>query len=195
MKRVLLSVAMIVGATAAIAPIASAQSNGSSRSDGFSERYGILAEKNIFVKNRPPTRTGSRNTSERPRRTEEQHVLTGITIQEGRNVAFIENTGTHTTERVVQGASIAGGKITDVKLDSLEFETNGKKVRVAVGRNLLGDAYSGSSATSSSSSGSSGSTTTAPSGSGGGSTPPRADEANMSIEERMKRARERALGK
>ena len=176
------------------APAAAAAPPPPARSDAFADRYGILAEKNIFVRNRPPTRKGGTPAADRPRRAEEALILTGITIQQGRNVAFIENTATRSTERVVQGATIAGGKIVEIELDGLEFEAGGRRVRVAVGRNLLGDVSSGGGGSATAPR--SGTATTAPPGTGAGGAPAAApaDEANLSVEERMKRARERLLG-
>jgi hypothetical protein len=167
------------------------------RVDEYAERYGILTDKNIFVRNRPPTRKGGPPTAERPRRPEESFVLTGLTLQEGRNVAFIENTATRTTERVVQGASIAGGKIIDVRFDSLEFETGGSRFRVGIGRNLLGDVSRGSNGGGSAAANSSSPSTTAPAGgtaSGSNAAAPSVDDANLSVEERMKRDRAKLLG-
>ena len=110
--------------------------------EDFAGRYGILTEKNIFVRNRPPTRAAARPiVSAGPRRPEESLVLTGIAIQEGRHVAFIENSATRSTQRLMPGDTVAGGKVVAVDFDGLEFESNGQKVRVAIGRNFLGTTF------------------------------------------------------
>jgi hypothetical protein len=111
------------------------------RPEDFGDRYGILNDKNIFLRGRPPTRRPGERSSRAARRREEEFLVTGFALQEGRRVALIENTATRSTQRVVQGESIAGGKITEVKFDSLEFETGGKQFKVAIGHNLLGETF------------------------------------------------------
>jgi hypothetical protein len=176
---------------------AQAQSRGP---EDYGSRYGLITEKNIFVRNRPPTRSGSRNNarSSAPRRPEESFVLRGVTLQEGRNVAFVENTATQSTQRLVAGDAVAGGKIVAMQYDSLEFESNGRREHIRIGRNLLGDMYSGGAGGSSSPFATTSPTTgptTGPSGGAGGSadtaakgpeTPPLPNAENLSLEERMK---------
>ncbi len=115
------------------------------RLEDFTGHYALLAEKNIFIKNRPPTRVAVVEVPVVvPARPEATLVLTGIAIQEGRHVAFLENTATHATQRLVPGDAIAGlpnGKVLAVTFDAFEFESGGKPVQIALGRNLLGDVY------------------------------------------------------
>jgi hypothetical protein len=66
-------------------------------------------------------------------------VLTGIALQEGRHVAFIEDSAAHSTKRLVPGDAVAGGSIVAVSIDSVEFEAGGKRIHIPVGRNLLGE--------------------------------------------------------
>jgi hypothetical protein len=105
---------------------------------GFSDRYAILSEKNIFVRNRPATRLpGERRGT--TRRQEETMVLTGIALQEGRHVAFLEDSAARQTRRLVPGDQVAGGTIAGVSFDSMDFDLAGKRIHIPVGRNLLGE--------------------------------------------------------
>jgi hypothetical protein len=159
----------------------------------FSDRYEILTEKNIFLRNRPRARSTSRAPSG-PRRVEETFVLTGIALQEGRHVAFIENSGTRATQRLLPGEAVAGGKVISVELDSLEFESKGRRFRVAIGRNLLGDVFVAETPTATSP-GADPSSAPTSAGSSGGATPPLAGgDADLSAEERMKRRRQQLGG-
>ena len=172
------------------------------RSQDFSERYAVLADKNIFVRNRPPTRRGSSGQSA-PARPEAMHVLTGITLQEGRHVAFIENTGTRSTQRLLPGESVAGGKVIGVTFDELEFEINGQRVKVRVGRNLLGDVATAPpppAAPAVAATGSNGAAT-APAGAppsanadAGPPPPPLPGDPSMSPEERLRLRRQQQMG-
>src|SRR4051812_41201133 len=109
-----------VGTTWLVPGRASAQRRSSN--DDFSEGYALLTDKNIFVRNRPPMRSGSRSSSGdsrgRTRRPEESFVLTGIALQEGRRVAFIEDSAARVTKRMLPGETVAGGKIESVNFDS-----------------------------------------------------------------------------
>lgn len=124
------------------------------RPPDYRERYGVLVERNIFLRNRsrPPARTPTTNSSEsgtRPsRRPEQSYLLTGIVMEEGRRIAFIENTSTSSTERLAVGASIAGGKIIDVDFHHLEFESaSGQRSKVEIGKTLAGGERSSSGGT------------------------------------------------
>jgi hypothetical protein len=121
-------------APVAAAPVAPAPSP----TANFGDRYAILADKNIFVRNRPATRTPGAQRSV-TRRVEETMVLTGIALQEGRHVAFLEDSAAHQTKRLLPGDQIAGGTITEVSIDSMEFEAGGKRIHIPIGRNLLGE--------------------------------------------------------
>jgi hypothetical protein len=117
------------------------------RREDFAAQYAVVYEKNIFLRDRPtyyaaglePRANTGAATPAAPRRPEESYVVTGIALQEGRQVAFIENTASGETDRVLDGESVATGKVVAIEPDALEFELNGKRTRVAIGRNLVGD--------------------------------------------------------
>ena len=188
----------LAGATAAVAQngrdaARPAPAPAAQPAEDFAGRYGILTEKNIFVRNRPPTRRGGAPVvSSGPRRPEESLVLTGIAIQEGRHVAFIENRATRSTQRLKPGDTVADGKVVAIDFDGLDFESNGQKVRVAVGRNFLGTNFVAGSSTNGGNGGAATGPTTgnsaAPAGGGGGG-------GNMSeIERRMRERRQQSGG-
>lgn len=154
------------------------------------DRYAALTSKNIFMKDRRPPRAPSTQQSQPtfarpPERTPQQtYRLTGLALQEGRNVAFIEDIRSGKTERKVQGDAVAGGTIVQVDLDALEYEADGKRVRVGIGYDLTGAVASPISVAESSSS----SPTTQPSGAG--STPAvDPNDPTLSIIERLKAQR------
>jgi type II secretory pathway component PulC len=176
----------------------------------YSEKYAALEEKNIFQKTRVrrDVRTSSQQRSDQPprttgsepsrRRIEESFVLTGITMQEGRHVAFVENTSAYTTSRLTPGEAVAGGKIVTVERDHVEYETNGQRTRVEIGHNFAGglaavtSPASGSSTamtitgTSSAASGTASTqSTTGPTTATAGAAPD-PNNPNLNIEERMR---------
>jgi hypothetical protein len=156
-------------------------------------RYAILADKNIFVRNRPPTRTITNRGPSSPRRTEEAFLLTGFALQEGRRVAFIENTATGSTQRLLPGDSIAGGKVVAVEFESILFESGSRQVRVEIGRNLLGDRFTPATPTTGVTNGAGGSTT-APVAAPGVPGTPLPGDANLSPEEKMRLRRQQQMG-
>jgi hypothetical protein len=127
----------------------SSSSAASSRSDEFSNKYGILTERNIFVRNRPRISRGPVQQAA-PRRPEENLVVRGFALQDGRNVAFVENLSSRETQRVLAGESVGPngsvGKIVEIKFDALELESNGRTTRIEVGENFLGERASASAA-------------------------------------------------
>ena len=182
------SIAVAVLVLFGLSPASNAQS---ASPDQSREHYAILADKNIFVRNRPPTRTSPRPAGN-TRRPEESYALTGVAIQEGRRVAFVENRSTNATQRLLAGASILDGKIVEVGLDSVEFESAGRRIQVRVGRNFLGDVFAASALPATSSTSPTGSTT-APANPGASPVKPDAplpNDANLSLEERMKLRRQ-----
>lgn len=159
------------------------------RPPDYRERYGVLVERNIFLRNRsrPPARTPTTNSSEsgtRPsRRPEQSYLLTGIVMEEGRRIAFIENTSTSSTERLAVGASIAGGKIIDVDFHHLEFESaSGQRSKVEIGKTLAGGERS-----------SSGSTEVAGTQPSDSSAPIDPNKPNMTPEERLRLRRQQEI--
>ena len=166
------------------------QSSSQQRPPDYRERYGVLVERNIFLRtrSRPPVRTPTTNQSgssstQSARRPEQSYLLTGIAIEEGRRIAFIENTSTSSTERLAVGASIAGGKIVAVDFHHLEFESaSGQRSKVEIGKTLAGGERS-----------SSGSTEVAGTQPSDSSAPIDPNKPNLTPEEKLKLRRQQEL--
>lgn len=67
-------------------------------------------------------------------------VFNGATVTAEQSWAFIENMGVSRISIVHPGDAIAHGIITRIALDFLEYEADGKVIRVAIGQNLVGQA-------------------------------------------------------
>jgi hypothetical protein len=179
-----------VTAAAATIPIPSAPRVRLKPSD-YSTKYVLLEQKNIFNKNRlPPPPPGGRPTGPVvQRKPEDLLVLRGIALQEGRRVAFVENTSTNTTSRLTPGSSILSGKIIEVGGDYITYEVDGgRQARIDIAHNFAGTVATGGFGPSSGgASGGGGSFTVTGSASASSSAaPPDPSNPNLSVEERMK---------
>jgi hypothetical protein len=157
----------------------------------YTTKYVLLEQKNIFLKSRVPWRDPARRDprgEQGPRRPEDLLVLRGIALQEGRRVAFVENTSSNTTSRLTPGSAILSGKIVEVGGDYIAYEADGgHQTRIEIGRNFAGAVAAAGGFTPSSSTAGSGSFTVTGSASASSSAAP-ADPNNpaLSVEERMK---------
>jgi hypothetical protein len=116
-------------------PQQSRRSSSSSR-ERYSDRYSILTQRNIFLKDR--SRGSSRNgssggggsttqSSTQPthRSPEETLILRGIVMEQGEVRAYFEDIANSRMVRVAMGEPIARGRITSIGLDAVEYETAG----------------------------------------------------------------------
>ena len=136
------------------------QSSQSTR-ERYSDRYSILTQRNIFLKDRS---RGSRNGSDgrggngsttqsstQPshRSPEETLLLRGIVMEQGEVRAYFEDIANSRMVRVGMGETIARGRITSIGLDAVEYETPGSggspsnaggehRTFVAIGTDLTG---------------------------------------------------------
>ena len=117
------------------------------------EMYKVIVERNIFLKDRSATAervpTQASNLPPWPPlifRPESNLVLTGIVCQSGKHIAFLENTRTGITSRLALGDPVAGGRITQIALDYVLYESNGERTAIEVGHNLDGGLASQTSA-------------------------------------------------
>jgi hypothetical protein len=160
-------------------PSASAAADDNADATTF-DRYKLLSDHNIFMKNRrPATRPSRDNRPDRPPpKPETAFILTGCTIEnDNKYVAYVENAQTGVTLKVSPGESIATGKITAIGFDFLEYEAAGQKTRIEIGHNFTGSVASISTYIPSS-----------------GPTTGPVDESNLSTEEKLRRRRLRELG-
>jgi len=133
----------------------------------------ILQNRSIFIKGRQYD-TGGRGFNERgnndfapPVRSEPMPIFTGAGDANGTIVGVLEDSMGN-VQRIKVGDLLRQGRVTKITLDSMEYETGGRTVHVALGQDLSGmggsdSSYSGYSSSSSSTSTST-SSTTQPSG-------------------------------
>jgi hypothetical protein len=105
--------------------------------------YLILDERSIFYKGRfRPSGAGS----EGPRtQAESVTVFIGVTQTDDALAAYLEDTESGTINTVHVGQQIAQGKITNITLDSLEYQAGSRVAELSVGQNLAGDQVWGGS--------------------------------------------------
>jgi hypothetical protein len=198
-KWALCGVAASIGLAALAAPATRPASPAPARPARLDD-FSVLWEHNIFLKNRRPPRIYTPQTSRGSengggfsrRRPEQQWALTGVFSQEGHFVAFLENSTTFETSKLAVGDPILQGKIAEVGIDYMEYDVAGKRTRVEIGHNLVGEATVTATANTYISA------TTHPAASGSASTtqpaaniPP--EDPNMSMEEKLKLRRLRQL--
>lgn len=166
-----------------------------SRRESFSERYGVISERNIFLRDRSRRSFGrgdpsSRPPSPPPRQAEQMYVLTGVVLEEGEFRAYFENVENNSVLKLRVGDSIARGVVSQIEIDAIEYEQAGQLTWIDVGRNLVGAQVSPTSISGSSSGEPSSGSTTQPS-----SPLPNPNDPNLSIEEKMKLRRMQELNK
>ena len=122
---------------AAAAPLAS-----QSRPASPSDKYGLLTERNIFLRSRRQ-RTYSAPSPRAPvprapRDRDADIILTGIGIHDGKPVAFFEDSAGSGTFRVGAGEPVGNGKARAITLDGVEYERDGTPRRIEIGYALNG---------------------------------------------------------
>lgn len=124
-------------ATVCVAALA-AETRGSGAKTLSYERYGILAERNIYMKDRTPRRVTSilRDIPAEVIPPERTMVLTGIVRRGVEYVAFFEDTKSGTTIRARRGDALLQGRVGTISLDNIEYLRNGAACMIGVGENL-----------------------------------------------------------
>jgi hypothetical protein len=106
------------------------------------EKYRVLSERNIFLRNRakPPSSrfAPSAAAAAAARSGHDRVVLTGIIQQGGDYVAFLEDTRTGKTSMVQVGDPVAAGRLAAITLDAVEYACDGNTTRIPIGCNLTG---------------------------------------------------------
>jgi hypothetical protein len=158
----------------------SSSSGATSRPAGYRDRYTILSDQNIFVRERsrivPESQRndGSRNdsTTRFTRAVETGFVLTGVVLEEGAYRAYIEDSNASRILRLNLGDIVARGHIVDIDINSIVYEASGQTKLVALGCDLTGAAVvSSGSSGGGGYTGSTGYGGGTPGGSGGAPTP------------------------
>ncbi len=104
--------------------------------------YSVIAERNIFSKNRSKrTESFLNRTQARPAaagKEESYLILRGITKHGADYTAFIEDSRTMEVKMLKKGAAVAGGTVSEINMDYLKFESEGKSITVKMGMALEG---------------------------------------------------------
>jgi hypothetical protein len=110
--------------------------------------YDEVSSRNIFIKGdqRPPpvVNTPVSVPSGPYQPAPSQLYLTGVSLEDNRRIAFLEDKQAYTSREVKIGDDIANGKIVNITIDALDYkDRNGNTVRVRVGFNLAGESGEG----------------------------------------------------
>jgi len=139
----------------------SAQPQPPARPPTYSERYGLLADHNIFVRDRtrivrggsggygPGGAGSSTQPSTRPtvRSPEEALALRGVVIEDGGLHAYVEDTNSYNMLRLSPGDNVARGKVSAIQIDAVQYEgPGGHREWIEIGQDFTGHtAVAGSS--------------------------------------------------
>ena len=110
----------------------------------YSDRYGMLEQHNIFLRDRskPTTqRSGNGSASTQPvRRPEQLLVITGIVLEEEGFRAYVEDTSASPPRilRISPGDNLGPGRVRDIYIDALAYEQAGQNKWIEVGCDLTG---------------------------------------------------------
>ncbi len=114
------------------------------RRETYSERYGVLAARNIFVRDRTrPRGNGTTQpaaaTQESVRTPEQLLMLTGVVLEEDGFRAYAENLDSFLISKLAPGDTIARGKITSIDIDAVEYEQSGAQRKwIVIGHDFTG---------------------------------------------------------
>ena len=120
-------------------PIASAMAEGEGTASW--DRYQVLSERNIFVRNRgqiTENKDGSAQTVKAIDDTDQYFVLTGTAQRGQEGIAFVEDIRSGQTVKVRTGDPIGKGKLIRITLDHAEYECEGKTTRIEIGNTFTG---------------------------------------------------------
>jgi hypothetical protein len=106
-------------------------------SESYREQYGVVSERNIFLRSRyrPPSTRPSYTSSATQRVPEQSFVLRGVVLEDGEQRAYFED-GQRATLKLRTGDAIARGKIAEIDVNAVLYEAPGQQVWVVVGSDL-----------------------------------------------------------
>jgi hypothetical protein len=165
----------------------------------FNSTYGVLSERNMFLRERqaprpPRTNTQPRVDTNSTQARERATVLRGVTIEDNELHAYLENTRNNEVIRVAPGDALVNGHVAEIAIDAIAYNADGRTTWVEIGRNLSGGRESLSPPVVDS-----GPATTGPAGpaASGGATPPVPNNVKpegMSMEDWLKARRAQQRG-
>jgi hypothetical protein len=174
---------IIACAFAGIASFASTLHAQQRPSASYSDRYSVLSERNIFLKDRSqPSTRPTAATRPSPSDPERSNVLRGIVVEEDGYRAYVENNTIGTVSRLAVGDPIARGKITAIDIDAIAYETPTGNAWIAIGHDFTGQQAAASSGEASISSAASSTPTTTPAGLEGLNP----NDPNLTVEQKLK---------
>lgn len=142
MKKLKLNAWVALATIAAGAVVYSADSKPKEKS--FDD-YKVVWEQNMFVKDRrkpySPTSRGSSSSlgNERPARAPETlFALRGVVFEDGKFRAYLEDMTSGKMLRLTVDDLVAKGKIAEIEIDAIAYESNGQITWVNVGTDLRG---------------------------------------------------------
>ncbi|MBW1764622.1 MAG: hypothetical protein JRJ23_07775 [Deltaproteobacteria bacterium] len=100
--------------------------------------YMVLVNQNVFSRSRGHIEVVKKKIVIPAASPESYFVLRGVTQQGKEFVAFFEDTRTTDTVQVHTGDKISRGRLTEIKLDFVEFQMDESRSRIRIGMNLEG---------------------------------------------------------
>jgi len=166
-------------------------SSASSPRGGYNEQFGVISERNMFVKDRvrgrgdgATSRPSTTQSAQSPLTPEESFILRGVVYENDAFTAYFENLGTSRIQAVNAGAELANTRIAEIALDAVMLERNGQTQWIVIGRDLSGNLARQATPPA-----------TGPGIIGTTSTPSTpSDPATLSIEERLRQRRQQERG-
>ena len=129
----------------------SAPNNTTPKPVNYNEHYGVLSERNIFLKERgvkPRSAYSSTQSSYSSSQyskppLEAAYVLTGIVLEDGQYRAYVEDTSTGRVSRLAVGDPIARGHVMEIEIDAIAYDLNGQGTWITPGSDLRGQPFAG----------------------------------------------------
>jgi len=151
MKKLHLNLLVACAALVSGTLVFAADSKPPEKQQSFDERYKVIWEQNMFLKERKkPGSTTPRNGADgggpngrgnrEQRAPETLFALRGVVFEEGQNFAYFEDMTTAKMLRLIVGDSIAKGRIAEIEIDAVAYEAGGQITWVSVGTDLRGKA-------------------------------------------------------
>jgi hypothetical protein len=112
------------------------------RRESYSDRYAVLSDHNIFLRDRSRPSSSNHATSQ-PTPTklpEESLVLTGVVIEDDGFRAYVENSESYSIIKVALGDPIARGRVIDIQINAVQYEHGSDRTWIEMGCNFLGQA-------------------------------------------------------
>ncbi len=109
---------------------------------GYAERYAILEQRNLFVKDRskPAPRLFTPASTQPARRSVEQSlVVRGIAMEDIGYRAYVEDLNTGSTLRLSPGEPLGRGHVSAIALDAIAYERDGNQTWIEIGKDLTGE--------------------------------------------------------